>query len=353
MEQRHGGRGGAGAPDGGDGAALRDQTRVFYRLSAILFAGGGLAAIPPDLLHEPSYGAAVFLLPLLAVVSGVVTWLIADRAPAWGLHVVAVVATLEIALTVAVTEEVFAVYYVFVAIFVAYIFSDRRVIAAHLAFIIAATLAPIAYDSGDARNLAVQALIVIPTLIIAAGMVVYLRERLAASEERYRHLSECDPLTGIGNYRMLVNRMPGELRRHDRHGRTLSLIAIDLDDFKRVNDGLGHQRGDRLLREVAAVLADGVRGHDIVVRQGGDEFAVIAPETDLEEARELAERLRSRLAEMSAGEYRIGASIGVACYPADAETLEALLRVADDRLRLAKGEVVPRRLSRGALAGPG
>lgn len=340
------------APDG-DEASLREQTTLFYRLSAILFAGGGIAAIPPDLLHRPAYDETIFLLPLLAIVSGIVAWLIADRAPPWGLHVVAVVATLEIALTVALADEVFRVYYVFVAIFVAYIFSDRRAIAAHLAFVIAAALAPVVYDSGESRALAVQALIVIPTLIIAAGMVTYLRERLAASEDRYRQLSECDPLTGIGNYRMLVNRVPGELQRHGRSDRPLALIAIDLDDFKYVNDGLGHQRGDLLLREVAEALGAGVRMQDIVVRQGGDEFAVIAPETDLDEARELAARLRDRLATMTAGEFRIGASIGVACYPADGETLEALLRVADDRLRVAKGELVPRRPRRGIVADPG
>jgi diguanylate cyclase (GGDEF)-like protein len=352
MNQQSGGPTGFGAASA-DESAAREQTRIFYRLSSILFLGGGLAAIPPDLLHRPAYPDTIFLLPLLAMVSGVVAWLIADRAPAWGLHLVAVVATLEIALTVAVADEVFRVYYVFVAIFVAYIFSDRRAIAVHLAFVIAAALAPIVYDSADARALAVQALIVIPTLVIAAGMVTYLRERLAASEDRYRHLSECDPLTGIGNYRMLVNRVPGELQRHRRNDRPMALIAIDLDDFKNVNDELGHQRGDLLLREVAEALADAVRMQDIVVRQGGDEFAVIAPETDLEEARNLAGRLRARLATMTAGEHRIGASIGVACYPADAESLEALLRVADERLRVAKGELVPRRPRRGAVADPG
>lgn len=352
MKQQAGGRAGVGAPDG-DEASLREQTTIFYRLSSILFIGGGVAAVPPDLLHRPAYDETVFLLPLLAIVSGIVTWLIADRAPPWGLHVVAVVATLEIAFTVAAADEVFRVYYVFVAIFVAYIFSDRRTIAAHIAFVIAAALAPIVYDPGDARALAVQALIVIPTLIIAAGMVTYLRERLAASEDRYRRLSECDPLTGIGNYRMLVNRIPGELQRHGRSGRPMALIAIDLDDFKHVNDGLGHQRGDLLLRQVAEALAAGVRMQDIVVRQGGDEFAVIAPETDLGEARELAGRLRERLATLAAGEFRIGASIGIACYPDDGETLEALLRVADDRLRVAKGGLVPRRPRRGAVADPG
>ncbi len=331
------------------GGQARDQTRLYYRLSGVLFVGGGLAAIPPDLLQVPHHPASIFLLPLLAIVSGIVAWLIADRAAPSGLHVVAVVATLEVALTVALADNVFAVYYVLVAIFVAYIFSDRRAIAAHMGIVILAVLAPIAYDTGNARNLAIQALVLIPTLIIASGMVTYLREQLSASEARYRRLSECDPLTGIGNYRMLVNRVPLELRRHARYGRQLALIAIDLDDFKRVNDALGHQRGDMLLREVAEALGDAVRLHDVVVRQGGDEFAVIAPETDPEEARLLAERLRSRIAAIVADAYPIGASIGCAHFPEDADSSESLLRIADERLRVAKGEAIPRYARRTPL----
>ena len=338
------------APASGDAApSPREQTRVYYRLSAVLFTGGGVAAILPDLLHVPHYAPTIYLLPLLAIVSGIVSWLIAGRAPRRGLHMVAVIATLEVALTVALASDVFAVYYVFVAIFVAYVFEDRRVIAAHLGFVIAAALAPVVYDPNNARDLLVQTLILIPTLIIAGGMVTYLRERLAASEERYRRLSECDPLTGVGNYRMLVNRVPRELRRHARYGRPLALIAIDLDDFKQVNDALGHQRGDMLLREVAEALGEAVRLHDIIVRQGGDEFAVIAPETDPGEARLLAERLCGRIASIDAGGYTIGASMGCAHYPEDADSLESLLRIADERLRVAKPEGIPR-YTRGRAA---
>ncbi len=338
--------------DDADGSAERDQTRLFYRLSGVLFVGGGIAAIPPDLLHIPHHPASIFALPLLAILSGIVSWLIADRAPRWGLHVIALVATLEVALTVAVADRVFAVYYVFVAIFVAYILSDRRAIAAHMAVVVLAVLAPIAYDSENARELTISALVLIPTLMIAAAMVTYLREQLTASEGRYRLLSECDPLTGIGNYRMLVNRFPRELRRHSRHGRRLALIAIDLDDFKRVNDALGHQRGDMLLRAVAEELVDAVRDHDIVVRQGGDEFAVIAPETGPDEARQLAERLRARIAATDAGEYPIGASIGCAHFPEDADSFESLLRVADERLRVAKSDGIVRSQRRATLPSP-
>lgn len=340
----------------GSGGRLRthrEQTTLYYRLAAILFVGGGLSAIPPDLLQVPHHSSAIFLLPVLALLSGIVTWFVAGRAPRRGLHVVAVAATLEVSLAVAFASTTYAVYYVFISVFVAYVFEDRRAIAAQISFTIVATLAPIIYDPGSARELTIQALVLVPTLIIAGGMVTYLREQLAASESRYRDLSERDPLTGIGNYRMLVNRVPRELRRHARYERPLGLIVIDLDDFKRVNDMLGHQRGDELLCRVADALADAVRVHDIVVRQGGDEFAVIAPETNVEDALQLAERLRARVASLAAGDIPVGATMGCSHFPGDADSLEGLLSVADERLRVAKGEGLPRYRRRQPLPAEG
>lgn len=336
---------------GGHDVTSRLRTRLYYRLAAILFVGGGIAAIPPDLLHVPHHSNAIFLLPILAVVSGVVTWAISEWAPRGGLHVVAVVATLEVSLAVAFGSTAFAIYYVFIAVFVGYVFEDRRAIASQVGFTVVATLVPILYDPSSARELTIQALVLIPTLVIAAGMVTYLREQLAASEERYRHLSERDPLTGVGNYRMMGQRVPRELRRHARYGRPLALILMDLDDFKQVNDVLGHQRGDLLLREVADELVDGVRINDIVVRQGGDEFAVIAPETSIGDALQLAERLRSRVAAISAEGRLIGASIGCAHFPEDSDTFEGLLGTADERLRTAKVQGLPRYRRRGTVSG--
>jgi diguanylate cyclase (GGDEF)-like protein len=320
----------------------RTRTCLHYRLAAILFIGGGFAAIPPDILQVSNHPSTIFLLPALAFLSGAVAWAASDRAPAAGLHVVAGVATLEVALTVAFASTVFATYYMFIAVFVAYVFEDRRAIAAQIGFAVLAVLAPIFYDPDLARELTIQALVLIPTLVIAGGMVTYLREQLAASEERYRDLSERDPLTGVGNYRMMGQRVPRELRRHARYGRPLALIVIDLDDFKQVNDVLGHQRGDLVLREVADALVDEVRDHDIVIRQGGDEFAVIAPETSLEDALQLAERVRLSVAAISADGKLIGASIGCAHFPADSDTFEGLLGKADERLRTAKVEGLPR-----------
>jgi|GEM_PF-1872702 len=327
---------------GGRLRTRREQTTLYYRLSAVLFVGGGLSGIPPDLLQAPQNSSAILILPVIAILSAIIAWSVSEHAPRAGLHLVAIVATLEVSLSVAFVSTTFAVYFVFIAVFAAYVFEDRWAIAGQIGFTILATLAPIVYDPDAARDLAIQALVLIPTLIIAGGMVTYLREQLASSEERYRDLSERDPLTGIGNYRMLVNRVPRELRRHARYERPLGLIAIDLDDFKRVNDMLGHQRGDQLLCEVADTLSEAVRVHDIVVRQGGDEFAVIAPETNVEELLQLAERLRVKVASLAAGEYAIGASIGCSHYPEDADSLEGLLSVADERLRVVKGEGLPR-----------
>ncbi len=319
----------------------RAETIQHYRLAAVLFLGGGIGAVLPDALHQPAHAATVYLLPLLALVSGAIVWALSTRLPRRGLHVVAVVAALEIALTVALADQIFATYYTFVAIFAAYVFKKRTEIAAHVVFCCVAAFAPVIYEV-DSRQSLIEWFILVPTLVLAAGAVAFLRERLGASEERYRRLSECDPLTGVGNYRMLTARVPRELRRHVRFQRPLSVFVIDLDDFKRVNDSYGHQRGDAVLQEVGRALQETVREHDIVVRQGGDEFAVVAPETGEEAARQLGMRLRAAVGGIAEDGRAIGASIGCARFPEDADTLEGLLATADARLRAAKGDKPPR-----------
>lgn len=319
-------------------AGRREQTVLHYRLAAILFVGGGLGAIGPDLLHDPPYPATIYLLPLLALVTGGVVWAISTRLPHRYLHVVAIVATLEVALTVALADQLFSTYYTFIAIFAAYVFHSRRAIAGHIAFATLCAFAPTLYDPDMVREGLLQGLILAPTLVLAGGAVAFLRERLAASEDRYRDLSERDPLTGVGNYRMLSLRLSRELSRHKRFAHPLALFVIDLDDFKRVNDNFGHQRGDSVLQEVGRAISNCVRSHDVVVRQGGDEFAVVAPETDRADASQLAERLQESLAEVIAGETPVGASIGYAWFPDDADTLEGLVAAAGARLRQVKRE---------------
>ena len=324
------------APSEDAAATLRDQTRQHWRLAATLFVGGGLGAILPDALHEPPHPATIYLLPLLALVSGAVCWALSTRLSRSWLNLVIVIATLEIALTVWLADPVFASYYAFIAIFTAYVLNDRRLITAQIAFASLVAFAPTLYSPETARESLIQALVLIPTLILAGGAVTFLRERLAASEDRYRCLSERDPLTGVGNYRMLTNRVPRELDSHRRHGRSLAMLVIDLDDFKWVNDRHGHQRGDGVLQEVGRTLAECVRAHDILVRQGGDEFAVVAPEANRDAADELAGRVTRVVSAIAVDGHAIGVSVGSAMFPDDGDTLEALLGRADARLREIK-----------------
>ena len=151
---------------------------------------------------------------------------------------------------------------------------------------------------------------------------------------RLTQLASTDGLTGLTNRRAF----DGFLLRQYESRDDISVLLLAIDNFKGYNDSYGHQRGDVVLQEVAAALLGGVRDHDIVVRQGGDEFAVVAPETDETDARHLAGRLCEAIRAIAPDGGGIGASIGSAYFPADAETLEGLLASADARLRDAKAE---------------
>ncbi|MDQ2631780.1 MAG: GGDEF domain-containing protein [Actinomycetota bacterium] len=186
-------------------------------------------------------------------------------------------------------------------------------------------------------------------LLGAVGVgVVLLVRRLHASNEALWSLARRDELTGVGNYRALHERLAAEVARHDRHGREFALVLIDLDGFKQVNERYGHLEGDRLLAEIGSSLRKEVRGEDSVFRQGGDEFAVIVPEVNAEEAGEVAKRLRGRVAERGFGsdEMRpLTATTGFAMYPSDGRTVDELLGVADADLFAAK----PGERSRGLI----
>jgi diguanylate cyclase (GGDEF)-like protein len=173
---------------------------------------------------------------------------------------------------------------------------------------------------------------------VAVGILVLIRQ-LRTSHEALWSLARRDELTGVGNYRALHERLAGEISRHQRHRREFALILLDLDGFKAVNERFGHLEGDRLLAEIGAALHDEIRGEDSVFRQGGDEFAVIVPESDAEQATEVAARLRARVAERGFGTDAtrpVSAATGFALYPADGATVEDLMGFADLDLFAAK-----------------
>jgi diguanylate cyclase (GGDEF)-like protein len=161
--------------------------------------------------------------------------------------------------------------------------------------------------------------------------------------ESLRHLSVRDALTGLFNRRYLEETLEREVHRATREGKSLGMLLLDLDHFKRLNDTLGHQAGDEALRAVGDLLARSIRAGDVACRFGGEEFVILLPGATLDGATRRAEHLRGELAELAVS-YRgeelaaITASIGVAALPEIAGSATALLRAADTATYRAKHE---------------
>ncbi len=161
--------------------------------------------------------------------------------------------------------------------------------------------------------------------------------RLRAVIERERELARTDPLTGVANARAFSERAAAEIARARRYQHPFTVVFLDLDAFKLVNDRLGHAAGDAVLRSVARALVGVLRASDSVARLGGDEFVILFPETGSAPARLAVEKLRDSLATVvPAHGWRMTASIGVATYLVPPDSVDALIGVADRLMYSAK-----------------
>jgi len=175
------------------------------------------------------------------------------------------------------------------------------------------------------------------TLVVAAILVVAMRVRVERLIERLYDAARTDPLTQLLNRRGFRELLDLELERSRRGESRAAIVVGDLDRFKAVNDRGGHPAGDAVLQRVARVLLEGKRQIDTVARVGGEEFALILPDTDEEGALVVAERLRTAMQEQFAGDpVPITVSFGIALHPRHGETASALLRAADEALYGAK-----------------
>src|SRR5262249_34731106 len=147
-------------------------------------------------------------------------------------------------------------------------------------------------------------------------------------EGELRQLSAIDPLTGIANYRQLISRLRTEIDRSQRTARSFAVLFLDLNGLKEINDQHGHLAGNRALCRVVEVLRISCRAIDIPARFGGDEFALVLPETDEAAAWQVGARISELLAR-EGEEPAISVSLGVAMYPQNGETAEQLLEAAD------------------------
>ncbi len=177
---------------------------------------------------------------------------------------------------------------------------------------------------------------------------LYLVGQAAASVENvvlHELVSEpavTDDLTGLANNRAFHDLMDKEAARAQRFGHDLSLLILDIDDFKQVNDTYGHPQGDAVLKAVGRILADASRGIDVPARYGGEEFVVALPETSSQGAGELAERIRERIESEvvplldGGGSITVTASLGLATLPGSAANADELFATADAALYEAK-----------------
>src|SRR5467141_4630934 len=185
----------------------------------------------------------------------------------------------------------------------------------------------------DAPFVFAQALMVLG-YAVALGGALLDNARLF---EQVRHLAVSDPLTGLANYRRLLDVLENETERTDRTGRPFSVLLLDLDELKKINDSYGHLVGSRAICRLAGILRIHCRAVDTAARYGGDEFALVLPEAQEDEANRVANRIREVLANDDE-QPPISASIGISIYRGDGERIEKLLSEADQDLYAEKAK---------------
>jgi diguanylate cyclase (GGDEF)-like protein len=156
--------------------------------------------------------------------------------------------------------------------------------------------------------------------------------------ERTKHLAYVDGLTGIYNRRHFEGKIGEELERAQRYGNELSVIMIDVDNFKKLNDEFGHLLGDEALRQVSAIFAQNVRKSDFACRYGGEEFVILAPQTSNQQAQVMAEKLRKGVEGFAfpGVPRKVTITAGISSYPIHGKTRDELVKAADDALYQAK-----------------
>ena len=180
--------------------------------------------------------------------------------------------------------------------------------------------------------------------IIIAGRTVFkfeVRTELESLFHKYLYnAATSDRMTNLFNKYYFISQLKKEISYSKRYGKTFSLLMIDIDDFKKINDTYGHQIGDEALKFVSFKIMNSIRENDIAARYGGEEFTIILPETDAKAAFLVAERIREivekEVLELENYKIRITVSIGIATFPDDANDWEAIIKKADERLYKAK-----------------
>jgi diguanylate cyclase (GGDEF)-like protein/putative nucleotidyltransferase with HDIG domain len=313
---------------------------------AYLAVGAAVTSAIGALLPHPHYfnTTGILIVDALALAWGIWMFRFAGRIPFWLLRLAPALATVMTSFAVYFSGDAtsgYALFYVWVGLYVFYFPVSRadaavNVLWAFVNYGVVIALTPVAPPGAEAVVVH-HFVITAGTLITAATLLTYLRIRVERLMRRLTDAARTDPLTGLPNRVALHEALERELERAKPEGRPTSLLIVDLDRFKRVNDRYGIGEGDRVVRRVAALLQESTRIMDVVARSGGEEFAIVMPESDQHRAFLFAEELLDRLRKnFSPPQIELTASIGVATSPGHAEDLAGLMTAADGALHAAK-----------------
>jgi diguanylate cyclase (GGDEF)-like protein len=323
-----------------EGDKARDRL-VMARSLGSLFVAGALVGLISLLLPHASDTKVLGIgaICALALGFGVALTFERGRMPRWAFPAACYVGTILIGLGLYFSDRAdspYAFYFVLIAMFSAYFLSVRQLVL-QIGFV--AIVYPVIIGMLDATDEqpAQRWLLAIWTIIVVGAFIAILRQRMDALIGRLSDAASTDPLTRLFNRRGFRDVFDLELERSRRSGRPCALLMGDLDHFKRVNDVFGHPAGDERLRKFARLLNAGKRRIDAAARMGGEEFALLLPETDEHGAYVIAERLRHAVRDAFApDQIALTVSFGVAAYPNHGATGDQLLQAADQALYVAK-----------------
>jgi diguanylate cyclase (GGDEF)-like protein/putative nucleotidyltransferase with HDIG domain len=330
---------GVGVP-GGLGSGASFEVRLMAKALAGLFAAGATLALLTALLPHPQRASELGLLIIVGdayVVAGVL-FSRAARLPGWALPVaLAWGSTLITAVAFFSGENPspLVFFYLWIFLYSSYFFTKKesavQIAYVGVAYGVLLTARP------PSSGIPAWWIVGMGTLLVAAILIQTMRERVELLIAQLYDAARTDPLTKLSNRRGFRELLDLELERARRGEAPMTVLVGDIDHFKEVNDRSGHHVGDAALQRVARLLEGGKRQIDGAARVGGEEFALILPDTDGQGAFVIAERLRCDLREEFSGDtVAITISFGVASYPEHGETAASLLRAADEALYGAK-----------------
>ena len=325
-------------------AGLTANPELMARMQAGLWAGGALMAFLVAAIPHPSEGftPGFAACGLVSLAVAAYLYFTGGRTSQTVLTTLPYLGTVLITLCIYFSGESNGapasdteMLYLWVALYAAYFFSSRQA-AMHIGFVAVAYLA-VLIVSASPSVFAARWFESAVTLAVAGILVQSVRKRVAELVHRLTDAARTDPLTGLHNRRAFEETFATEIERARRGGRPLSVLVGDLDHFKAVNDRFGHPAGDAALVQMGKLLTSARREIDPVARTGGEEFALILPDTSEREAYLVSERMRTAVQHHFAdADVPLTMSFGLASFPDHGPSVEALLAAADQALYAAK-----------------